>query len=227
MTSSTLASRLGTVAVAIPTALLLVAVAIVPFLSPAWLDFEQGRAGSAAWAGLSETDVRTVTHAILGDLVLGPPDFDVTLGGEPALSPAERAHMQDVRDVFGAFYGAAAVGLAIVAVAFWLAGRGGVHWTRRDAWRGILIGGLGLAALIAVAGVVVAVAFDAAFEVFHRLFFAGGTYLFDPRTDRLVQLFPEVFWSETAIAVGAVTVVLALGSAWLAGRRLRGDGGEA
>jgi integral membrane protein (TIGR01906 family) len=67
----------------------------------------------------------------------------------------------------------------------------------------------------------VAVAFDAAFEVFHRLFFAGGTYLFDPRTDRLVQLFPETFWSETATAVGAVILVLALGTAWFAGRRLR------
>jgi hypothetical protein len=34
-----------------------------------------------------------------------------------------------------------------------------------------------------------------------------------------VQLFPETFWSETAIAVGAAIVVLALAIVWLAGQR--------
>ena len=42
------------------------------------------------------------------------------------------------------------------------------------------------------------------FELFHRIFFAGGSYTFDPATDRLVQLFPFRFWQETAIVVGAV-----------------------
>jgi integral membrane protein (TIGR01906 family) len=226
VTASSIASHLGLAAVALSAALVLVAVAILPFLSPQWVDFEQGRAGSAAWTGFSEADLRLVTHAILGDLVAGPPDFDVSLAGEPVLSQSERSHMQDVRDVFAGFYGVAAAALAIVGAAFWLAGRGRTSWTRRDAWRGMRTGALGLAASIAVAGVVVTVAFDAAFEVFHRLFFAGGTYLFDPRTDRLVQLFPEIFWSETAVAVGVVALIIALGTAWLAGRRLRGRGGD-
>ena len=42
-----------------------------------------------------------------------------------------------------------------------------------------------------------------------------------PRTDRLVQLFPEQFWSETAIAVGIVAIVAALLTAWVAARRAR------
>ncbi len=53
------------------------------------------------------------------------------------------------------------------------------------------------------------VAFDALFETFHRIFFAGGSYTFDPATERLVQLFPFQFWQETAIVVGAVCIVLA------------------
>ena len=60
-----------------------------------------------------------------------------------------------------------------------------------------------------VLGVVSLVAFDALFEVFHRIFFAGGTYLFDPRTERLVQLFPDQFWSETSIVLGIVLLGLA------------------
>ena len=63
--------------------------------------------------------------------------------------------------------------------------------------------------LLVIGGVVSFVAFDALFETFHRLFFAGGSYTFDPATDRLVQLFPFQFWQETAIAVGAVCIVVA------------------
>ena len=55
-----------------------------------------------------------------------------------------------------------------------------------------------------------AVAFDALFEIFHRMFFPGGTYLFDPATDRLVQLFPFAFWSETTIVVGALILLISV-----------------
>jgi uncharacterized membrane protein len=76
----------------------------------------------------------------------------------------------------------------------------------------VLVGG------IVVGAVVATVAFDAAFEVFHRLFFPGGSYTFDPRTDRLVQLFPFDFWSETTIVLGGVIVVLAIAAMWTTGR---------
>jgi len=65
------------------------------------------------------------------------------------------------------------------------------------------------------------VAFDQLFETFHEIFFPAGSYLFDPRTDRLVQLFPFQFWDETAMAVGVVIIALALSVAFLAGRRAR------
>ena len=86
-------------------------------------------------------------------------------------------------------------------------------------WRAVGGGARALAIAIAVGGAFAILAFDAAFELFHRLFFSAGSYTFDPRTDRLVQLFPEQFWSETAIAVGAVMLVVAGLTAWLAGRR--------
>jgi uncharacterized membrane protein len=60
------------------------------------------------------------------------------------------------------------------------------------------------------------------FEAFHRLFFAGGSYTFDPRTERLVQLFPDAFWFETSIMLGGVLVVLAVAVRLLVGRRVGG-----
>jgi integral membrane protein (TIGR01906 family) len=218
------AERLAAVLTAVAMAVVITAVAIVPFLSPAWVSFEQGRAEAEAWTGYTTAELRAATDAILADLVVGPPDFDVAIRGEPVLNERERAHMRDVRGVFAGFAVVALLVAAGLVAAFVLARRRG-HAER--AWRAIRTGARGLAIGVVVAGVIALVAFDAAFEVFHRLFFSGGSYTFDPGTERLVQLFPFAFWSETSMAVGGVMFVLSLGVAFVAGRRLRGSAATA
>jgi integral membrane protein (TIGR01906 family) len=93
---------------------------------------------------------------------------------------------------------------------------------RRDraaSWRAVRRGALGLTGAIAVIGVVALVAFDALFELFHRVFFPTGSYTFDSASERLVQLFPFQFWEETAVVVGVVIIAIALVLAVIAGRR--------
>jgi hypothetical protein len=34
--------------------------------------------------------------------------------------------------------------------------------------------------------------------------------MFDPRTEKLVQLFPDQFWSETSVALAGAVLVLAV-----------------
>jgi integral membrane protein (TIGR01906 family) len=63
--------------------------------------------------------------------------------------------------------------------------------------------------------------FDTAFTLFHQLFFAEGTWTFDPATDRLVQLFPYQFWTETSVAVAVVGLVLTT-AVWAVAQRLAG-----
>ncbi|HET9522226.1 MAG TPA: DUF1461 domain-containing protein [Candidatus Limnocylindrales bacterium] len=215
----TSAERLAGALTAVATAVVITAIAIVPFLSPAWVSFEQGRANATGWTGYTTAELAAATDAILADLVIGPPDFDVEVRGEAVLNERERSHMRDVRGVFAGFAGVALLAAAGLLVGYALARRRG-HPER--AWRAIRNGARGLAIGVAIAGVIALVAFDAAFEIFHRLFFSGGTYTFDPGTERLVQLFPFTFWSETSMAVGAVILVLSIGGAVVAGRRLRG-----
>lgn len=211
--SPSIANRAASALTAGATAVVILAAAILPFLTPAWMAFAQDRADAAAWTGYGPADLRTATNALLHDVVIGPPAFDVVVAGEAVLTEPERAHLRDVRGVFMGLAALAAASLLVLAVA--LARARSAAWP----WRSLRAGALGLVAAVLMLGVVAAVAFDAAFEVFHRLFFAGGTYTFDPRTDRMVQLFPEQLWFESAIAVGAVMVILALAVAWLAGRR--------
>jgi len=222
------AERIAAVATAVAASIVVIAIAILPFLTPAWVSFEQGRTHAASLSGYSEADLGVATNAILHDLVLGPPDFAVEIGGAPVLEERERAHMRDVRGVFGGFFllaAIAAVGLVVLVAG---ARRMG-HMGR--AWSAIAGGMRGLIVAIVVAGIVASVAFDAVFEIFHRLFFPAGSFTFDPRTDHLVQLFPFDFWSETTIVLGGAIVViagvLAIGAGRLARRARRAPGSAA
>jgi len=211
----TLPERLAAAATGLAAAIVVIALAILPFLTPAWVSFEQGRAQAALWTGYDDAQLATATNAILHDLVLGPPAFDVQVAGAPVLEERERAHMRDVRGVFAGFYALAALA-AVGLVVLVLGARWAGHTER--AWRAIATGMQWLAAGVVVAGVIATFFFDAAFELFHRLFFPSGSYTFDPRTDRLVQLFPFDFWSETTLVLGAV-ILLAAALVWFGSRR--------
>ena len=196
--------------------LVIVALSILPFLNPVWVGFEQGRAQAAAWTGYTPAQLEAVTNPILVDLVIGPPDFDVTLDGAPVLKEAERAHMRDVRGVFFGFFAVAAVA-AVVLGAMFLAARGSV--ARQRFWQRLAKTGLVNVVVTIVGGIAGLLFFDSAFIAFHEIFFPGGNYLFDPRTDKLVQLFPEQFWVESTIGVGVVIIGLSLLLRSVAGRR--------
>jgi integral membrane protein (TIGR01906 family) len=124
--------------------------------------------------------------------------------------------MRDVRGVFAGFFALVVLAAGVLVVA---ARRAADTEARRAMWRHVSRGARGLAIAIGVVGAIAIFAFDAAFEVFHRLFFSSGSYTFDPRTDRLVQLFPERFWFETSTVVGVVTLVVALVTIWRARRQ--------
>ena len=192
------------------TIVVIVGVSLLPFLNPVWVGFEQDRSGAAALTGFDSDQVRAVTDGVLRDLIFGPPEFAQTVDGTAVFGDRERAHLADVRSVLLAF-GALVMlgGLALVNIR--LASHGAA-WYRRAVGTGALI----LAGAVVLGGVVMALAFQQAFEVFHQLFFAGGTYTFDPATERLVQLFPTQFWEETALAVGVVILGISGVVAWWA-----------
>ena len=185
----------------------MIAIAILPFLTPAWVSFEQGRAQAAEWTGLRGR--RAVGRDERDPPRPRPRAARLRRRGRAASPSSRSASGRTCATSAACSPGSscsrpsAAVGLVVL-----VAGARRMGHPER-AWSAIATGMRGLIVAIVVAGVVAAVAFDPLFELFHTLFFPAGSFTFDPRTDRLVQLFPFDFWSETTIVLGAVIVVAA------------------
>lgn len=204
--------RPASVAIGSATILSLVGVAIGLFFNPVWVAFEQGRTRADLWTGYSPQTLRTVTDAVLGEVYLGPGTFAQVVDGSPVFNARERVHMADVHGVVVAFFLVVLVAAVILVI-------GGVM-TRGSAWywRAVARASAMLAVGVVVIGVAFALVFEQAFTIFHDLFFASGTWNFDPATDRLVQLFPDEFWTETSVAIAVVGLVLTLAT-WAFARR--------
>ena len=213
-----LGRRLAAAAVALATALVITGAAIALFFNPVWVSFAQGRADAAAFTGWTAEQVDAVTRDIVLEVWLGPGAFVQEVAGEPVFNERERSHMADVRGVTLSFYALVAAALAVLLVAG-IASRGSPWF-----WRAVALGAGGLAIGTVAVGTFFLLFFDTAFALFHALFFAQGTWAFDPATDRLVQLFPYQFWTETSVAIAVVGLALAV-TVWAVARRLAGPRG--
>lgn len=210
------AERLGIILVAIATPCVIVGLSVLVFLNPIWVGFEQDRSNVDQLTGYTADQVHQVTGSILSDLVFGPPSFGARVNGALVLDDRERRHMVDVRTVMGELGSVAALAaLVLVALALYSRDRRWFWWAASVGAKALLVG-------VVVVGLAMTLFFDQIFELFHEIFFAPGTYLFSSSSEKLVQLFPDQFWSETSIALAGIVLVIAIivgrGGARLAAR---------
>jgi len=138
--------------------------------------------------------------------------------GEPAFNERELRHMADVQDVFFALTVAGGMsGLLWLSVGAASLRSG---WMKDRYLNAVLNGSLLTFGMLAAVGGFMAVSWGEFFIAFHRLFFAGDTWLF-PNSDTLIRLFPIRFWIDVAIVLVALTVLeaAALGALGWAHRR--------
>lgn len=127
-----------------------------------------------------------------------------TGGQETALfSEDETLHMEDVKGLMRTIFRANEVALGFVlayvaATVLWAGERSGRTLAKET------LAAVGAGALVGVAvGIIALVGFDGAWNQLHEILFTNDLWLLDPRTDRLIQMFPETFWAEaTFIVVG-------------------------
>ncbi|HXF68457.1 MAG TPA: TIGR01906 family membrane protein [Thermoflexus sp.] len=137
--------------------------------------------------------------------------------GQPAFNEREIRHMQDVCVLQGIAFRIGLI-LALVLIGAWAC-----LWfspaTHRLAWQSLNWGGLLTLGLVLGILLGFLFSFDAAFTLFHRIFFEGDTWLFLP-TDTLIRLYPEKFWFDAAVWIGGLTLLEAIALILLARWRL-------
>ncbi len=148
----------------------------------------------------------------------------IPLEDRPAFNPRELAHMEDVKRVLWALWGAgAASGLLALGGTVALA----VHpHTRPRAPIALLGGSLLTVALVGAAGLLMLLGWDTFFTGFHRIFFPPGSWTF-AHSDTLLRLYPERFWMDMGgILVGFILTgaLLIAGGAFLWFRQISRSG---
>jgi integral membrane protein (TIGR01906 family) len=122
---------------------------------------------------------------------------------ERLFNSEETTHMADVRGLVRTLFTAQVASVFFVlTLAIVLA-----IWSPRTLARGVLQGALLTGGVLLAAGVVAASGFDAAWTQFHQLAFTNDFWELDPRTDHLIQMFPEAFWQEITTVIVMATLL--------------------
>lgn len=150
-------------------------------------------------SGLSREEITENYDAVMGFLSpFTDTDFDL-----PTLKYTETGaqHFVDCKIIFNGVYLAAAIATVVFALLliFRVADR------RTLKYSGILT--LAIPTVFAVGA---AINFNAMFVFFHKIFFDGDTWIFDPTKDEIIRILPENFFMHCALFIAAFWLVSAL-----------------
>ncbi len=202
--------------VALGTVLVIIALAVLPLLTPFFIHPALDTADAAIRLGVEPLQAHRMSDLSVEELVIGPGTFEFAgPDGVAFYDSSERAHLRDARVLLWLFLlvglaSAAAIGVGIARA---------TPRARASMWRAVSRGGAASALGVIVLGIISLVAFSTLFTLFHQVFFPAGNFSFDPTTQRLVQLYPFSFWQIAAGALGA-SVAIVGGVTWLLARTL-------
>ena len=201
-----LAWTLAHLALALALLVLPVALAVrYASTSDAWWQRGFERYDAVSRTGLTPEEVDRVAAETREYLSNDDELLSVSVAGAPFYSEREVLHMVDVKRLMARAYDAgwAALGYIIAFAAF-------VLWRAERALRSLARSVLFACGIVAVAFIALAIfglsGFDSAFRNFHLLFFTNDLWQLSSR-DALIQLFPQRFFFDTTLLIGAAILV--------------------
>jgi hypothetical protein len=198
--------QLGRVLIAILVPLVLLGNGVHVLAHDWFLRFEYGRLAAEPY-GLSTAQRTALARTALDSIVPFGGGERVLVearlpSGRAAFDQKEVRHLHDVRQYLLGLYLVHAIGLVgLVALAF-------TQRTRPLLRTGLVAGALLTLGIAGFVGLYVAVSPVGFLGGFHRFFFSGDSWRF-AETETLRRLFPDRFWSHTAIGLGLLVGVQA------------------
>ena len=209
--------------VALPAALVTTNIRLLAN-APLVYDYSFDRYDAELSTGLSRADLDATGKALRGYFNNDEDVFyhTVTEGGlpGPVFSARETQHMADVKDLFVLVNRVQEISVLYVlayVVAFFIWSRDGhVRLLAGQCVAGLAFGMLAVGAI----GIFAATGFERAFERFHTVAFTNDLWRLDPSRDHLIQMFPEPFWRDMTVLLGAMCALETLVIAGVAGAYL-------
>lgn len=123
-------------------------------------------------------------------------------GEEEFFSQRDKQHMVDVKELFvkGLFIRNFSLIYILMFILFFFWRKPSKGWLRRLAGCGIAIAAAGIIPVIILI-ILMSIDFYKYFTVFHEIFFANDLWLLDPVTDRLINIFPQDFFTDMAFSI--------------------------
>lgn len=202
---------IAAVIVLLPVALITTTIRIA-ISETAVYDYAVKNYGAEAASSIPETELLKANQEIRDYLVQRSarplaPQVETHEGKTQTLFNArETAHMADVRSLVQLMFK-----VQILVVVFLLTASVLMLavWPVRALAAAILYGSLTTLAALGLAGSVAAIGFDSFWSKFHGIAFTNDLWELDPRTDHLIQMFPEAFWQDAVTTIGGLIALQA------------------
>ncbi|MCH8814718.1 MAG: TIGR01906 family membrane protein [Chloroflexi bacterium] len=175
-------------------------------------DYSVRNFDAAEVSGIPESELIGANGEIRDYLTSGDGALSITVTNnlgerESLFNVRETAHMADVRDLVRAVF---TVQVLVMALVLFLAVVMLVLWPPRALAASALYGSVLTAGTLGIVGLVAISGFDSAWSQFHVIAFSNDFWQLDPRSDHLIQMFPESFWQQITLLIGAMILLEAL-----------------
>lgn len=115
-------------------------------------------------------------------------------------SPEALQHFAEVKNIFVSFYYIAIITFILcLIIIFYKAKKKDKSYLR--------VSSITVLVLPLLVGIGCAINFDAAFVLFHKIFFRNNFWLFDPVTDPIITLLPDIYFLHALIIIIAIVLI--------------------
>lgn len=140
-------------------------------------------------------------------------DYCLSFGNAPLefptfpMSEGGRIHFEEVKNIFNLF--------KYMVIGGTLASTAGILWMRRKHCYGYLkLTAILTVALPAIIGAAVALNWDRTFVTSHEIAFNNDYWLFDPATDPVINILPDLYFLHCAVMILALVILESILCAW-------------
>lgn len=120
------------------------------------------------------------------------------------MSAAGRQHFAEAKEIFQLFVQGGLIGLVVaVVLGMWL-------WRRHRSSGYLTAGAIIALATPVLLAIPLAIDFDRAFVVFHQIAFDNELWIFDPRTDPIINYLPQALFMRNAFAILVLMLMMSI-----------------